>query len=55
MWSDPIVEEIRSIRERIWGECDYDLKKLTKRLKNKEQLHKDRLVSPQQFIRKQRP
>ncbi len=55
MWSDPIVEEIRSIRERIWEECDYDLKKLTKRLKNKEQLHKDRLVSPQQFIRKQRP
>lgn len=25
MWEDPIVEEVRRIRERLFAECGYDL------------------------------
>ena len=28
MWKDPVVEEVRAIREQIAAECDYDLHKL---------------------------
>lgn len=27
MWKDPIVEEVRKVREQIFAECDYDLDK----------------------------
>ena len=27
MWEDPIVEEVRRVRERLFAECDYDLDK----------------------------
>ncbi len=28
MWKDPVVEEVRAIREQIAAECDYDLHKI---------------------------
>ena len=28
MFKDPIVEEVRRIREELFAECDYDLHKL---------------------------
>lgn len=28
MWKDPIVAEVRAIREQIAAECNYDLHKL---------------------------
>ena len=31
MTSDPIVEEIRAIREKIAAECDYDMHKIHER------------------------
>ena len=31
MRKDPIVEEVRRIREEIFAECDYDLNKLMER------------------------
>lgn len=31
MWNDPIVEEVRRIRQEIFAECDYDLHKLFER------------------------
>ena len=31
MWNDPIVEEVRKNRQKIFAECDYDLHKLFER------------------------
>ena len=45
MMKDPIVEEVRRAREKIFAECDYDLNKLMERIKRAEEKHKDRLVS----------
>lgn len=42
---DPIVEEVRRVREKIFAECDNDLDKLMERLKEAESLDKDRLVT----------
>ncbi len=46
MWKDPIVEEIHAIRKKISQECNHDLKEIVKRLRQKEEAHQDRLVSP---------
>lgn len=32
-WKDPIVEEVRSIREQLLAACDFDLEKLADRLR----------------------
>ena len=56
MREDPIVAEVRAIRERIFAECDYDLHKLIERGRDilktwpgkvvtKEQLQKERRES----------
>jgi len=42
---DPIVEEIREVRRRIFAECGNDLKRLFERLKAAEAQDKDRLVT----------
>ena len=31
MWNDPIVAEVRAVRERIAAECDYDLHRMFER------------------------
>ena len=45
MSKDPIVEDVRKARRRVFEECDNDLGKLLERLKSKENEHRDRLVS----------
>jgi hypothetical protein len=42
---DPIVEEVRDVRRRIFAECGNDLKRLFERLKAAEEQDKDRLVT----------
>jgi hypothetical protein len=49
MMNDPIVEEIRETRRRIWEECNEDLDQLIARLKRGESMHKDRLVTLEQL------
>lgn len=44
---DPIVEEVRATRHRIFQECGGDLEQLIARLKKAESLYKDRLVTPE--------
>ena len=44
VWKDPIVEEIRLIREKIAKECNYDLKQIIKRLKRREKEHAGQIV-----------
>lgn len=35
-WKDEIVEEIRSARTQLFAACDFDLKKLTERLRREQ-------------------
>ena len=38
-WTDPIVREVRTAREKLWKECHYDLDQLCARLKEKQTSH----------------
>jgi hypothetical protein len=35
-WDDPIVSEVRQIREALFAEFDYDLEKYAERLRRKQ-------------------
>jgi hypothetical protein len=35
-WTDEIVAEVRSAREQLFADCDYDLEKLADRLRQAE-------------------
>ena len=43
--SDPVIDEIREIRDRIWNECDRDPAKLGAYYMKTQEKHKDRLVN----------
>ncbi len=45
MNDDPIVEEIRQARQKIFAEEGYDLGRLLDRLRREQQAHPERLVS----------
>jgi hypothetical protein len=45
MTSDPIVDEIHKVRERLLEECGGDIKVYLRRLKEREQEDRHRLVS----------
>lgn len=38
-WIDPIVQEVRTAREKLWKECNYDLDQLFARLREKQKSH----------------
>ena len=44
-WIDPIVEEVRSVREAIFQEEGYDLRKLHSRLVKSQKRHGKRLIT----------
>lgn len=45
MTKDPIVEEVRATREKLFDACDGDLGAFLKRLKEQEQQDQSRIVS----------
>jgi len=45
MRDDPIVEEVRRIREEYAKRFDYDLRAMAEDLREREQEHPDRLVT----------
>lgn len=45
MNKDPIVEEVRDARWKLFEECGEDLEKLLQHLKEQERQDRDRLVS----------
>ncbi len=47
MWKDPIVEEVRKIREEILAECGGDHEKLAEKLRAQWRDYQDRLVTPE--------
>jgi hypothetical protein len=51
---DPIVEEVRETRRRIFAECGNDLKRYIERLKAAEANHQNRLVSLEQIQQRAR-
>ena len=44
MFEDPIVEEIRAIRQRLAAECDFDVHKILARAREHEKRHPERVV-----------
>ncbi len=44
MFDDPIVNEIRTIRQRIAAEHDYDIHKLFAHWRESEKGHQERLI-----------
>ena len=50
MIRDPIVEEVREARRRVFEECDNDLDNLLQRLKARDKEHRERLVSRQKNL-----
>jgi hypothetical protein len=46
MWEDPIVKEVREIRERLAAEQGFDLKAIFADIYRRQALLGDRLVSP---------
>jgi hypothetical protein len=49
-WQDPIVEEVRRVRDEHAARFNYDLDAIAADIKKQEQAHADRLVTflPQQ-------
>ncbi|HSG41217.1 MAG TPA: hypothetical protein VLE27_16375 [Thermoanaerobaculia bacterium] len=45
MWEDPIVEEVRKVREEHAARFDYDLEKIFKDLKERESKSGHKVVS----------
>jgi hypothetical protein len=45
MMNDPLVEDVRSARQKIFEACHEDLDALLDRLQEQEKLDQDRLVS----------
>jgi hypothetical protein len=45
MFTDPIVEEVRRVREEYAKQFNYDLHAIADDLRRQEQLHPERLVS----------
>ena len=45
MYGDPIVEEVRRVRQEYSKRFNYDLRALAEDLKKKERLHQERLVT----------
>ncbi len=44
-WIDPIVQEVRTTREKLWKECNYDLSKLCRKLRKNQTSHSSQVVT----------
>ena len=56
MTDDPIVEEVRRVREAYAKQFQFDLRAIAADLRKKEEAHRDRLVSfPPRSARRRTP
>jgi len=55
MTKDPIVEEVRATREKLFDACNGDLDVFLKRLKDQERQDRSRLVSRRNMKAKRAP
>ena len=51
MWKAPIVEEVRAIREKIFAECGYDIRKLIEREREILKRWKGKVVTKEQLMK----
>jgi hypothetical protein len=49
---DPIVEEVRQVRERLLAQFNGDLGKYVDHLIEEQEKHPDRLVTKEEFLRR---
>jgi len=54
MFKDPIVEEVRRIREEIFAECDYDLQKLGQRGREIMKDWKGKVVTREELLKRRK-
>lgn len=52
MKDDLVIKEIRKTRKTFCQEFKFDVKKITKALKEREQIHPDRISIPREFPRR---
>jgi hypothetical protein len=52
MWKDPIVEEIRAVREQIARECHYDIGEIMAYLRKRQEANADRVVTKEDVARR---
>ena len=52
-WTDPIVQEVRTAREKLWKECNYNLDQFCARLKEKQISHGLQIVTKTKLLGKQ--
>lgn len=52
--SDSIVDEVHKAREKLWDAANGDWQKLVERMRAGESTHPERLVTREQFERKQK-
>ena len=52
VYHDPIVEEVRAIRQQIWDDCGHDVDRLSQRLQEASKAHPERLIGPDEFARR---
>lgn len=45
--ADPLIDEVRQIREEISRDCGHDLKKLFEELRKIQERHQDRVIRRQ--------
>jgi len=43
---DPLIDEIREIRSRLWSDCGEDLDRVAEQLREVEERYKDRVKPP---------
>jgi len=51
MWKDPIVEEVRAIRQEIAEECGYDLHRVLERDREVLKQWKGKVVTKEELLR----
>ncbi|MCH7725932.1 MAG: hypothetical protein IH991_05545 [Planctomycetes bacterium] len=54
MKPDPIVEEVREIRGKIWDECDGDLNNLIQYYRTAQEKYRDRIITKEELDRQRK-
>jgi len=54
MTRDPIVDEVRASRTKIWEECGGDLKLLMNRLRKAQEKHPERVITKKELDRQRK-
>ena len=51
-WIDPIVEDVRAVRENLWEACGYDLDRLCEMMREGQASHSSMVVTKAELARR---